>query len=386
MSLINAPAQKSPLLDHCPESLPAKWFHDPEHYALERNRILARNWIHVGRLNDLTPMTVKRISVAGENLILIKDQQGTVSCFHNTCRHRGSELCAAEEKRLKAKLITCPYHEWSYDLSGNLVRIPYATPTGDFRKEEHGLLKVHVKLWNGFIFVCLAEQPPDFDRAPDLGAHALDNWPTADLITGHTYVEQMACNWKTFWENYNECLHCPGLHPELCEAVPIYKQGVMASNELPDWKPDHPAVTSLKPGNQTWSLNGKPCGPEFPSLTTEERARGQTFVTLWPSMYIVAHVDYVRTVTLTPLGPETTELRAQWLFAEATLKTLGFDLANVTNFATLVMQQDAAACALNQRGLKSSAFKAGRLMPQEFDVHHFHQWVRQHLSTEDAHA
>ena len=379
-------APKSPLLDHCPDSLPARWFHDPEHYALEQKKIFARNWIHVGRMSDLAPMTVRRVAVAGENLILVKDQQGNATCFHNTCRHRGSELCAAEETRLKAKLITCPYHEWAYDLSGRLVRIPYATPTDDFKKEEHGLLQVNIKLWNGFIFVCLSEQPPDFNLAPDLGAHALDNWPMADLITGHTYVEQMACNWKIFWENYNECLHCPGLHPELCEAVPIYKKGVMARNELPDWTPDQAVATELRPGAQTWSLNGKPCGPEFPDLTGEERAHGQTFVTLWPTMYVVAHVDYVRAVSLRPLGPEVTELRAQWLFPEATLKAKDFDLENVTGFATRVMQQDAAGCAMNQRGLKSSAFKAGRLMPQEFDVYNFHQWVRKQLAQEEADA
>ena len=383
---MTGPQPKSPLLDHCPESLPARWFHDAEHYALEQKSILARNWIHVGRVNDLMPLTVKRVAVAGENLILVKDHADHITCFHNTCRHRGSELCVAEETKLKAKLITCPYHEWAYDLSGNLARIPYATPTNDFKKEEHGLLKVNVKLWNGFIFVCLADTSPDFDLAPDLGAHALDNWPMADLITGHTYVEQMACNWKTFWENYNECLHCPGLHPELCEAVPIYKQGVMASNELPGWTPEQDAGTRLKAGAQTWSLNGQLCGPAIATLTDEERARGQTFVTLWPTMFIVAHVDYVRAVTLTPTGPETTELRAQWLFPEATVKAPGFDLENVTRFATLVMQQDAGGCAMNQRGLKSSAFKAGRLMPQEFDVYRFHQWVRQQLPKEVDHA
>ena len=82
---------------------------------------------------------------------------GNVTCFHNTCRHRGAELCQAQDMRLKAKLITCPYHEWAYDLQGHLVRVPYASPTPDFRKEDHGLLKVHVKEWNGFLFVCLAD-------------------------------------------------------------------------------------------------------------------------------------------------------------------------------------------------------------------------------------
>jgi glycine betaine catabolism A len=371
---------KSPLLDHCPESLPATWYYDPAHHEFELKKIHARNWIYVGRANDLVPMTVKRIEVAGDNLILVKDQDGVISCFHNTCRHRGAELCAAAETRLKSKLISCPYHEWAYDLKGNLVRVPYATPTPDFKKEDHGLLKVHVKVWNGFVFVCLAAQPPDFERAPDFGVHAFDNWPMTELVTAHTYVEEIACNWKGFWENYNECLHCPGIHPELCDMVPIYRQGVMAANELPDWTPDQASGTDLKSGAFTWSMNGKPCGPEFPNLTPEERARGQTFVTLWPTMYVVAHVDYARAVSLRPLGPERTELRAEWLFPKATLEAPNFDLDNVTKFATTVMRQDAAASAMNQRGLKSSAFKAGRLMPQEFDVYNFQQWVRRQLA------
>ena len=380
MNEVVRPHPKSPLLDHCPEALPASWYYDPAHHELELKCIQARNWAYAGRVNDLAPMTVRRLSVAGQNLILVKDHEGAITCFHNTCRHRGSELCAEAETKLKSKLITCPYHEWAYDLKGNLIRIPYATPTADFRKADHGLLKVNVKVWNGFVFVCLSDNPPDFEHVPDLGAHALDNWPMDSLVTAHTYVEVIACNWKGFWENYNECLHCPGTHPELCDAIPIYKKGVMSASELPDWTPDQPGGTDLKEGSFTWSMNGKPCGPEFPGLTVEERARGQTFVTLWPTMYVVAHVDYVRAVSLRPLGPEQTELRAEWMFTKETLAQKDFDLDNVTRFATLVMHQDAEASAMNQRGLKSSAFKAGRLMPQEFDVHHFQNWVRKQLA------
>ncbi len=170
---------QSPLLDHCPPSLPATWYYDPDHHREELRRIHARNWIHIGRVEEFPAMTVRRIEVAGQNLIAVNDPAGGIACFHNTCRHRGAELCAAPETRLKSKLITCPYHEWSYGLDGRLVRVPYATPTADFRKEDHGLLPVHVKQWNGFVFVCLADDPPPFDAAPDLGAHALDNWPMA---------------------------------------------------------------------------------------------------------------------------------------------------------------------------------------------------------------
>jgi glycine betaine catabolism A len=222
MNEVTLSAGVSPLLDHCPESLPATWYFDPGHFEREQKAIWARNWIYAGRVNDLQPLVVRRLGVAGQNLILVKDQNGTISCFHNTCRHRGAELCQADDTRLKAKLISCPYHEWSYDLQGRLVRVPYASPTPDFKKEDHGLLKVQVREWNGFLFVCLSDDAPPFEAAPDVGAHALDNWPMASLVTGHTMRKEIACNWKIFWENYNECLHCPGIHPMLCDMVPVY--------------------------------------------------------------------------------------------------------------------------------------------------------------------
>ncbi len=381
MNEISTSGSVSPLLDHCPESLPAIWYHDPAHFERERKAIWARHWIYAGRANDLAPNSVRRLAVAGQNLILVKDASGGITCFHNTCRHRGAELCCADTTRLKAKLITCPYHEWSYNLQGELVRVPYASPTADFRKEDHGLLKVHVANWNGFLYVCLAAEPPPFEAAPDMGADALDNWPMQDLVTGHVMVKEIACNWKVFWENYNECLHCPGVHPELCDLVPIYAKGLMAADEAPDWTLESASLQDgkLRTGARTWTRNGQACGPEFPNLSQAQRQAGQLFVTLWPTMYVVAHVDYVRTVSLKPLRPERTELRIEWLFPKETIAAPGFDLDNVTSFASLVIAQDSEASEINQRGLKNAAFKAGRLMPQEFDVFRFQQWVRGEL-------
>ena len=349
-------------------------------FEREIKAIWARQWIYAGRANDLGPNTIRRLQAAGENLILVKDSAGSVNCFHNTCRHRGAELCQAETTKLKSKLITCPYHEWAYSLQGQLLRVPYASPTADFQMAEHGLLKVNITEWNGFLYVCLADTPPRFEAAPDLGADALDNWPVKDPVTGHTLVKQIDCNWKIFWENYNECLHCPGIHPELSDLVPVYAKGLMAPNEAPDWMPGITQTgDALKQGARSWTMNGKPCGPEFPNLDAAQRLAGHTFVTLWPTMYIVAHVDYLRVVSLKPIAPERTELRAEWLFPRETLAAPGFDLGNVTRFVTTVIEQDGAASEINQRGLKSRAFKAGRLMPQEFDVYRFQQWVRGQL-------
>jgi len=370
---------QSPLLTHCPPTLPSKAYLDAGWFAREQRGIWAREWVCVGRLADLAPATMRRVSVAGENLILCRNAAGTVTAFYNTCRHRGAELCAKAEQPM-GRLITCPYHSWAYDTDGHLVSTAHATPTEDFRKVDHGLFAVQVHLWKGFVYLCLADDPPAF--LPDPGLATLDNWPLDRLVTGHRLDSVLACNWKVFWENYNECLHCPGIHPELSDMVPIYRKGIMSAQEAPGWVPGADTGPVLKHGAQTWTMTGQPCGPEFPGLTDQDRAAGHTFVTLYPSMFIVAHLDYARAVSLTPLGPEQTRLTAEWLFPAETLAQPGFDLATVTDFATTVLLQDAAACEMNQRGLRSQRYRSGRLMPQEFDIHRFHTWVLDRIAPE----
>jgi Rieske 2Fe-2S family protein len=368
----------SPILSFCPPTLPSSWYLSSLHFERELKEIHATSWIYVGRFNDLAPLTLYRRTVAGQQLLLLRDGD-SVRCFHNFCRHRGAELCRSPNQRLKARLITCPYHEWAYGLDGELARIPHVIDTPGFDRKDHGLVKSHVKIWNGFVFVCLASEPPDFAGAPDLGIAALDHWPMEKLVTGHRLVQTLACNWKIFWENYNECLHCPGIHPTLCDMVPVYRKGVMSAPEAPGWKPTDPVKSPLREGARTWTVNGRPCGPEFPELTNEQRNAGFLFVTVMPSMFIVAHVDYVRAVSLRPVGTEETELTAEWLFPPETIAASGFDLANVVDFATTVMHEDGAACEMNQRGIRNSRYERGTLMPQEFDVYNFHQWLRRKL-------
>ncbi|MAW53354.1 MAG: ring-hydroxylating oxygenase subunit alpha [Geminicoccus sp.] len=380
----NSLNQDSPLLDHSPHSLPAVAYYDEAWFQREQRAIWARSWIHVGRVTDFPPQTLTRAAVAGDNLMIASDANGTLHAFHNTCRHRGSVLCVAEVEPFNGKLIRCPYHAWAYDIQGRLISTAFGTPTDDFDKREHGLFSVALKVWNGFVFVCLDDQPPSFE--PDLGIGVLDNWPMDSLVVGHVFEKRLACNWKVFWENYNECLHCPGVHPTLSQRVPVYRQGIMSPNEVSLGSPKPDAIPALEEGVQTWTVNGALCGAEFPDLSSAERADAHTFVTLYPSLYIVAHVDYVRAVTVTAVGPEETILRAQWLFTPQTLAAPGFDLSNVTDFATQVMIEDGQVCELNQQGLRSSRFTQGRLMPQEFDVYGFQQWVLESLAQVEADA
>lgn len=364
----------SPLLDHCPATLPAEAYFDRDWFDREMAAIWRREWVYAGRLNDVPEHTLRRVEVAAESVLLARGKGDAASAFFNVCRHRGAELCGAEDRAYNGRLISCPYHAWAYDGDGRLRSTGFATPGDDFDRSAHGLFPVASKLWAGGIYLCLSPDPPEF--APDLGVGALDNWPMDRLVTGHVVEKVLACNWKIFWENYNECLHCPGIHPALSQRVPVYRKGIMSAGETGGAPFDGPVLAD---GAVSWTVSGRPCGPEFPRLSPRERETAHNFVTLYPSSFTVAHVDYVRTVSLKPLGPEETRLTAEWLFPPETLAAGDFDLADVVDFATGVLNEDGAACEMNQRGLKSSAYRSGRLMPQEFDIAHFHDWVRTRL-------
>jgi len=363
----------SPRLAHCPDGLPRAAYLDADWFAREMTTIFARHWVMVGRLKDIAPGTMRRVRVGAAEVVLCRSAEGDLSAFHNQCRHRGAELCRGEVEPL-GRLLSCPYHAWAYAVQdGRLVSTAFAKPTDDFLPGEHGLLPLALKVWAGFVLLSAADTPPDI--CSDVPLTTLDNWPMEHLVTGHRHSVELACNWKVFWENYSECLHCPGIHPELSDLVPVYRKGLMAAPEALGWTPDAREEAHLKPGSDSWTLTGTPCGPVFAGLSAKERAAGHSFVTLWPSAYVVAHVDYVRAVRLIPVAPERTRLIAEWYFAPETLARPGFDAAEVAAFAKIVLAQDTEAAEMTQRGMTSPTFIQARLMPEEYEIHRFQQWI-----------
>lgn len=368
----------SPRLDHCPEGLPRAAYLDQGWYDREMATVFARQWVMVGRAADLAAGRMRRVRVGAAQVIVLRSVAGVLAAWHNSCPHRGAELCLHDEQEV-GRLIRCPYHAFAFSADdGRLVSTAHAIPTPDFDASAHGLRPVSLRVWNGFVFLNLSAEPGEIWS--DVGLHTLDNWPMAELETGHRWQHDIACNWKAFWENYSECLHCPGIHPELSDLVPIYRSGLMGANEALGWVPEGgPPQPNLRDGARTWSLDGSLCGPVFDGLDADEERAGYSFATLWPSAYVVAHPDHVRAVRVVPLGPERTRLIAEWYFAPSTLARPGFDAAEVAAFARIVMEQDGAACEMNQRGMRSPAFKAARLMPEEYEIHRFQQWIRSEM-------
>jgi glycine betaine catabolism A len=265
------------------------------------------------------------------------------------------------------------------------VRTSSKSHAKGFDLADYPLYRVKTLEWNGFIFVSLTDDPPAFERMFDTPVDRLDAWPLTELVVGHVLIKNIASNWKIFWENYNECLHCPGVHPKLSSLVPIYGRGLLEERDDPHWD-EHQADSDpkfkggLRQGAATWSSDGNLAGPAFPGLSEEDRKAGYIYMTGLPSMFIVGHPDYVRVVRLRPLGPELTELRVEYLFAPQTLASPGFKLDNVVEFTNLVMTEDALVCELNQRGLHAAPHVRGVVMPEEYVIRQFHQWVHSELA------
>jgi len=368
-------------------TLPSRWYIDPEHYARERREIWSKQWVYLCRANSLPSVrSYRTFDLVGQPVLLVRDESGAIQAFYNACRHRGSALCREPEGRFAAGGITCPYHAWTYRLNGQLARIPSGGRDHHVDIEHTQLHPIAVKVWRGFVYVNLAGDVAELGDNFNANHALFDHWPLEALVVGHRMTKRIRCNWKVFWENYNECLHCPGVHPTLIDAVPIYKRGIMEERDDPHWrahagKNDPLYQGGLKTGAKTWTVDGQSLGHEFPDLTEAERNLGYHYMTSLPSHYLVLHVDHVRSSRLLPLGPEETELEIEWLFPQETLADPSVDIMQACDFSANVMLEDGEVCELTQRGLHAAPHEHGMLMPEEYDVWRFQEWVRQTLGS-----
>ena len=144
--------------------------------------------------------------------------------------------------------------------------------------------------------------------------------------------------------------------------------------------PDPKYTGGLRAGAQSWTMDGKPVGVLFPGLSEEDQKAGHLYLTSVPSVFIVTHVDYVRVVRLLPLGPELTEMSIEFLFLPETLADPQRDISGAVEFTNIVMSEDAEISELNQRGLRARAHEHGVLMPEEYAIRQFQDWVRAELT------
>ena len=217
--MTDAPPTPAPhnALQQAEQTLPFAWYHDAAQHAREMQAIWHKGWHYVCRGDALDPLNYRTLRIGTQNIVVLRSNDGNLRAYHNACRHRGSILCTQDHGQLRSGLLVCPYHQWSYaSADGRLVATTsFAEPDG-FSKADFGLAPVALAEWRGCVLVNLdpdAVFDPEsaFQRPPD----NLVNFPMEQMVTGHQWSAEIACNWKLFWENFNECLHCPNVHPEL---------------------------------------------------------------------------------------------------------------------------------------------------------------------------
>jgi glycine betaine catabolism A len=366
--------------------LPAEAYYDTRQYDLEMRRIWQRNWVYVGRSSEVaTSRSFVTFELGNQRILLVRDDKGTLRGFYNTCRHRGAQLCSEARGTLRSNALVCPYHAWVYSLDGSLTRTTSKINPQGFALGDYSLYPVRVHEWRGFIYVALTDSPPAFASMWDVPVTQLDRWPLENLMVGHVMNRTIACNWKIFWENYNECLHCPSVHPQLSSLIPIYGRGLLEERDDPQWQ-DHETSTDprwkggLRAGAKTWSLDGQVTGTSFPGLPEQDLKVGYSYMTGIPSTMIAAHADYVRVIRLLPLGPETTQMRVEYLFSKETLRDQSANIRNAVDFTNTVLAEDADVCELTQRGLHAAPHSKGILMPEEYLLRQFHEWMDRQLA------
>jgi len=346
----------------------------PEVFELERARLFHARWFCAARADAIArPRSYVVVDVAGESVIVLRDEQGLVRAFFNVCRHRGSRLCDGAGRLQKA--IRCPYHAWAYGLDGRLVATPNVAADERLPRDQLGLVPVPIELWQGFIWLNVSGTAGRLgEQLLRFGSDDPEQWARyglGDLVIGATRRYDVQANWKIIVENYNECLHCPTVHPSLLPLVPLYRFG-----EVEETPGTGTSGNRLADGLNSFSLTGRSALPTLPGLTAED---ANTFygVTLLPNLIVNYHSDNVSTFHLFPVAPDHTRVYCDYLFRPETVRDDAFDPSEVVDFRNRLALEDWAVCERAQQGMGSKAFVDGGVLPYaDRYVHAFHDQYR----------
>jgi Rieske 2Fe-2S family protein len=340
-------------------TLPREYYVSQELLDQEIDRLFLPAWLWVCRSSELAePGSYRLFTQFGESVIVLRDRGGVLRAFHNTCRHRGTRLCEAATGRL-SETIQCPYHAWTFSTDGRLLGAPHMQDVPGFDKSRLGLLPVAVAEWEGFIFVSLRESPVPFDVAmgPLIGRLTRFSIPSLVPIARKEY--EVAANWKLIMQNYNECLHCPMIHPELNQLLP-YTSG---ANDLHEG-PFLGGYMEITPPAESVTMTGRTCGPYLGTIDGEDQRRAY-YYSLFPNMMLSLHPDYANWYAVWPLSPSRSIVTCEWMMPRDAAAAPNYDPSGPVDLWHLVNRQDWHICEQSQAGVASRAYRPGPYSPRE---------------------
>jgi Rieske 2Fe-2S family protein len=350
-------------------TLPAKYYADPAIFAKELDVFYRRMWIGVGRLEEIpTRGSYMTREVAGDSIVIVRTATDGVSAVANVCRHRGTRLCGEPAGQLNGT-IQCPYHAWTYDYDGKLLGAPHMDGSPGFDRREFPLRRLRAGTWDGQIFVSFATTGPSLAEHLAGLVDKFRPWRMEELVRAHQIVYDVRANWKLIVQNYNECLHCPTLHPSL------NKLSHYLSGENEPLRPTYMGGRmDLSDGVDTMSMDGTCRRDPLPGLSPADR-RHVYYYSVFPNFLFAPHPDYVLTHTLWPLAQDRTRILCEWLVHPDERAKPDFDLADATTFWDMTNRQDWHVCELAQAGISSPSYQPGPYSNREDLLYAFDRFV-----------
>ncbi len=357
-------------------------------FNLEWKHIFKKEWLHAGNTAQIpNPGDYFIYHLQKDAILIIRGSKGEVYAHYNTCTHRGSAICSQENGN--APKLICPYHQWVFDKDGTLLNARMMPD--DFCKGDYNLHSVNVQVAEGLIFISLATAAPDFTNirkslAPYLKPFKIDNAKVA-CIKNYT----LHANWKLVAENFRECYHCGGAHPEYCSAVigaslredtdelTLAKQITWKEKnlqteliEVTDGTTTYAVRYPLRPGVESYSVDGKKVS--LPMGMHTDHDAGVVGLVNYPNFWMDAVSDYVWTMRVTPVNASITDVEFCWLVDADAVEGKDYTLERLTEFWEITGEQDGKLCENNFRGIESSAYQPGPYAPVEDQVVNFVEW------------
>ena len=355
-------------------ALPAWVYNHPEMNRLEYERIFRPSWQLVCHVSSLArPGDYVAIEIARESIVVVKNSAGEVQAFHNVCRHRGARILNGTGNCPGA--ITCPYHGWSYKLSGELLGMPNRETFPPLDRAQLGLKPVRMQVFSGFVFVCLAgdELPPLEKIWGDIGAefaahHFERMQPLAPL-----YVEHWDCDWKVAMDNYLESYHVPVGHPGLFRMLtPDFDDQSSTDYGVArgaSWLRERPSVK--------WSerMYQEMIGAVSHNLPEAHRKRW-SFYSMLPNLGIDVFPDQMDFFQVLPRGPGKCTIRGQVFGLPDERREMRIVRYLNARINRQVQREDEFLCTRVQQGLASPSYEPGPLSTIENWMLEFHELLR----------
>ena len=307
----------------------------------------------------------------GRDILVVRQKDNSIKAFYNTCMHRGAPV--VRDKKGRTNLLRCQYHSWTYDLSGDLIKVPDMRDFKDFDISCKKLKKVFCDTWDGWVYISLSETDPgslmDFLNPV---AQELECFKSSELITVYKKTVTVKANWKTCLDAFMEVYHAPTIHKE---TVNILLDGnAMAAGLL---KNGHSRMVTPKKMNLDGGFLGAEDSDYVPYIETCDKIHAQTNVAygMFPNFITPTDTSGYPAILFWPKGLKETEF--EW--TQLAPNWSGDEKPDYWNEQEVsfdsIMDEDFQNLEPMQRSHDSGVFESMPLNYQERRIYYYHQVI-----------